>query len=87
MSRPTIRDVAALAGVSHQTVSRVINESEQVRPQTRARVSEAIAQLSYQPSAVAQSMAKGRTGMLACIAQSARFYIFEHYRRGTNGRS
>lgn len=76
MSRPTIRDVAALAGVSHQTVSRVINESEQVRPQTRARVSEAIAQLSYQPSAVAQSMAKGRTGMLACIAPNLLDFTF-----------
>ena len=76
MSRPTIRDVAALAGVSHQTVSRVINESEQVRPQTRARVSEAIAQLGYQPSAVAQSMAKGRTGMLACLAPNLLDYTF-----------
>jgi DNA-binding LacI/PurR family transcriptional regulator len=45
--RPTIRDVAALAGVSHQTVSRVINGDDTVRPQTRARVLQTIEQIDY----------------------------------------
>lgn len=75
-SRTTIRDVAALAGVSHQTVSRVINESEQVRPATRAKVAEAIAHLGYQPNAVAQSMATGTTAMLACLAPNLLDYTF-----------
>lgn len=67
-SRVTIRDVAALAGVSHQTVSRVINASERVNPETRARVEAAIATLNYQPNDIARSMARGRTRTLACIS-------------------
>ncbi|MBN2147539.1 MAG: LacI family DNA-binding transcriptional regulator [Anaerolineales bacterium] len=64
----TIRDVAARAGVSHQTVSRVINKSERVTPETLARVEAAIAELGYQPNAIARSMAKGRSRTLACIS-------------------
>ena len=45
-----IFDVARLAGVSHQTVSRVLNDLPNVRPATRARVEQAIAQLRYSPS-------------------------------------
>lgn len=75
-TRVTIRDVAAHAGVSHQTVSRVINDSEQVSPETRARVEAAIQELAYQPSAIAQSMAKGRTGMLACLSPNLTDYTF-----------
>ncbi|MCA9971636.1 MAG: LacI family DNA-binding transcriptional regulator [Anaerolineales bacterium] len=75
-ARVTIRDVAAQAGVSHQTVSRVINDSERVSPETRARVEAAIQALNYQPNAIAQSMAKGRTGMLACIAPNLTDYTF-----------
>ena len=44
-----IFDVARLAGVSHQTVSRVLNDLPNVRPATRARVEQAIAQLRYSP--------------------------------------
>lgn len=75
-SRVTIRDVAAHAGVSHQTVSRVINGHERVTAETRARVEEAIAALDYQPNAIARSMARGRTGMLACIAPNLTDYTF-----------
>ena len=64
----TIRDVAALAGVSHQTVSRVINKQERVSDETRQRVETAIAELGYQPNAIARSMARGRTFTLACIS-------------------
>ncbi len=75
-SRVTIRDVAAHAGVSHQTVSRVINGSQRVRPETRMRVEASIADLGYQPSAIARSMARGRTGILACIAPNLTDYTF-----------
>jgi DNA-binding LacI/PurR family transcriptional regulator len=75
-SRITIRDVAAEAGVSHQTVSRVINQSGLVSVQTRQQVETAIAQLGYQPNAVARSMARGRTGVVACIAPNLTDYTF-----------
>jgi DNA-binding LacI/PurR family transcriptional regulator len=75
-SRVTIRDVAAHAGVSHQTVSRVVNQSERVSPATRARVELAIDELGYRPNAIARYMAKGRTGTLACIAPNLTDYTF-----------
>jgi LacI family repressor for deo operon, udp, cdd, tsx, nupC, and nupG len=74
--RVTIRDVAARAGVSHQTVSRVINDSARVRPETRARVMEAIAELGYHPNALARSMARGRSHTVACIAPNLTDYTF-----------
>ena len=73
-SRPTIRDVARQAGVSHQTVSRVINGSEEVLPETRALVEAAIEQMGYRPSAIARSMARGRTHTLACISPNLTDY-------------
>ena len=63
----TIRDVARLAGVSSMTVSRVINESQRVRPETRRRVEEAIAELGYVPSSLARGLSRRRTGTLAVI--------------------
>lgn len=75
-SRPTIREVAARAGVSHQTVSRVINGSERVSTDTRERVEKAITELGYQPNAIARSMARGRTYTLACIAPNLTDYTF-----------
>ena len=75
-SRVTIRDVAKAAAVSHQTVSRVINGDAAVTPETRARVEAAIAELNYQPSAIARSLADGRTHTLACIAPNLTDYTF-----------
>ena len=76
-SHPTIRDVAREAGVSHQTVSRVINESAEVLPETRAKVEVAIKSLGFVPNAIARSMAHGRTHTLACIAPNQ----YEHAAR------
>jgi DNA-binding LacI/PurR family transcriptional regulator len=73
---PTIRDVARLAGVSHQTVSRVINKRENVAPETQERVEAAIHKLGYSPSAIARSMAHGRTHTLACISPNLTDYTF-----------
>ena len=75
-SAVTIRDVAALAGVSHQTVSRVINGYERVNPDTRQRVQAAIDQLGYQPNVIARSMALGRTYTLACIVPNLVDFTF-----------
>lgn len=75
-SRVTIRDVAVLAGVSHQTVSRVINDNERVNPETRSRVEAAITELGYQPNAIARFMSQGRTTTLACISPNLTDYTF-----------
>jgi LacI family transcriptional regulator, galactose operon repressor len=63
----TIRDVARLSGVSPMTVSRVINESERVSPETRRRVERAIAELGYVPSRLARGLSRRRTGTIALI--------------------
>jgi DNA-binding LacI/PurR family transcriptional regulator len=68
--------VAREAGVSHQTVSRVINASEDVLPETRAQVEEVIQRLGYRPSAIARSMARGQTHTLACISPNLTDYTF-----------
>lgn len=81
-SRMTIRDVAALAGVSHQTVSRVINNSERVKPETRQRVENAIQELKYSPNAVARSMARGRTYTLACISPNLTDFTYASFIEG-----
>lgn len=62
-----IFDVARLAGVSHQTVSRVINEMPNVRPATRARVEQAIAQLHYSPSPAARALVTRRTRTIGLV--------------------
>ena len=75
-SSVTIRDVAALAGVSHQTVSRVINGVERVSPETRQRVQKAIEALGYTPNAIARFMSRGRTHILACFSPNLTDYTF-----------
>lgn len=62
-----IFDVARLAGVSHQTVSRVLNNVPSVRPATRARVEQAIAQLRYSPSPAARALVTRRTRTIGLV--------------------
>ena len=61
MSKPTVFDVAAVAGVSIKTVSRVVNREPHVRPATRDRVVKAIAALDYRPSQAARNLANRRS--------------------------
>ncbi|RZU32147.1 LacI family DNA-binding transcriptional regulator [Blastococcus saxobsidens] len=60
----TMRDVAALAGVSAKTVSRVFNDDPHVLPGTRARVTDALRELRYVPNSLAQSFRNGRPPVL-----------------------
>jgi len=62
-----IFDVARLAGVSHQTVSRVVNDLPNVRPATRLRVEEAIKQLRYRPSTAARALVTKRSRTIGLI--------------------
>src|ERR1700752_1700853 len=70
--RATIKEVAAVAGVSTQTVSRVINERPDVSPATRTRVQEVIKALSYQPSALARSLISQRSHTLGVVIAGLR---------------
>jgi DNA-binding LacI/PurR family transcriptional regulator len=60
-------DVARLAGVSHQTVSRVLNDHANVRPQTRERVLEAMRELDYQPNSAARTLVTRRSNTLGIV--------------------
>jgi LacI family transcriptional regulator len=66
--RVTIREVAQAAGVSTQTVSRVLNYRPDVAPDTVARVREVIAELSYSPNLLARGLTQGRTHLLGVVA-------------------
>ena len=67
VSVPTIGDVAALAGVSSATVSRVLNSPSQVGKERRARVEAAIQQLNFVPLAAAQTLKSGRSMTVGAI--------------------
>ena len=69
-----IFDVARLAGVSHQTVSRVINGLPNVRPATKERVEQAIAQLRYSPSPAARALVTRRTRTIGLITPGVSDY-------------
>ncbi len=58
-ARPTLRDVAARAGVSFKTVSRVINSEPGVRPETAARVQQAVSDLGFRRNQMASSLKRG----------------------------
>ncbi len=75
-SRVTIHDVAKRAGVSFQTVSRVMNERPDVALETRMRVLNAIDELGYQPSAVARSLVKKKTNVLGLLTIDFEDYFF-----------
>lgn len=70
----TIKDVAKLAGVSTQTVSRVINSRPDVSPQTRARVKQVIKELEYSPNVLARSLSRGRTNTFGVVGFGLGYY-------------
>src|SRR5690606_3685137 len=62
-----IRDVAKAAGVSRQTVSRVINNHPSLRPETRERVLAVIEELNYRPNRIARALGTRRTQTIGVI--------------------
>jgi DNA-binding LacI/PurR family transcriptional regulator len=67
-------DVAKLAGVSHQTVSRVVNGSAHVRPETRRRVLAAMGELDYRPNPAARALVTGRSRTLGVVSFDTKLY-------------
>src|SRR5690554_3956114 len=71
--RPTIKQVAAAAGVSTQTVSRVINNRPDVSPETRERIQKIIDEMGYQPSALARSLIQQRSYTLGVVTAGLKY--------------
>src|SRR5512138_1451800 len=67
-------DVAELAGVSHQTVSRVLHDSPHVREETRERVLSAMRQLEYRPNTLAQALVTGRSRTFGVVSFDTAMY-------------
>ncbi|MFE9425613.1 LacI family DNA-binding transcriptional regulator [Kitasatospora sp. NPDC006697] len=67
-------DVAKLAGVSHQTVSRVLNGAPHVRPDTRERVLAAIRELDYRPNSAARALVTRRSQTLGVVSFDSTLY-------------
>ena len=82
--RPTLRDVAALAGVSFKTVSRVVNGEPGVSPGVSGRVREAADQLGYRPNAAATALrrADGRTATFGVLLEDSGNPFFASLLRG-----
>lgn len=72
MTRPTIRSVAARAGVSKSLVSLVLQDSPKVSPERRAAVLAAMDELGYRPDPTARSLAQGRTRAIGLVLDDLR---------------
>ena len=84
--RVNIKDVSRVAGVSIKTVSRVINKERYVRPATRARVEEAMAELGFQPSQAARALAGGKSFQIALVCSNPGPYYLHGLIAGLRGR-
>jgi DNA-binding LacI/PurR family transcriptional regulator len=71
---PVMADVARLAGVSHQTVSRVLNDHPNVAAPTRTRVLAAIRELNYRPNSAARALASKRSKTLGVVSFDTTLY-------------
>ncbi len=67
IDKPTIRDVARLAGVGVGSVSRVVNKHAAVKPKTREAIERVIAEIGYEPDTIAGSMRRETTHTVGCV--------------------
>lgn len=74
----TISQVAKEAGVSSQTVSRVINNRQEITPETRRHVQDVIKRLGYRPNAIARSLSQRRSQTLGVAASGLEYYGPSH---------
>jgi DNA-binding LacI/PurR family transcriptional regulator len=75
-AHPTLEAVAAHAGVSRATVSRVVNGTPGVRPELRERVARSVAALGYVPNSAARSLVTRRTGAVAVVIAEPETRVF-----------
>src|ERR671931_30972 len=75
-AQPTLEEVAALAGVSRATVSRVVNGSPRVSAEARSLVQRAVAQLGYVPNRAARSLVTRRTDSIALVMSEPEDRVF-----------
>jgi len=73
LQKVTIKDIARMCNVSTQTVSRVINKRPDVSPDTREAIERAIAEMGYQPSALARSLVQQRSYTLGVIIAGLKY--------------
>lgn len=77
-SAPTIKDVAAVAGVSYRTVSNVVNGHRYISDATRGKVETAIAELGYRPQLAARQLRSGRSNLLTLSVPFVSHPYFAH---------
>ncbi len=80
----TIRDVAKKAGVSRQTVSRAINNKEEISPETRSRILEIAREMGYRPSGIARSLKTNRTLTIGLVVPDIANPFFAEVVRGAS---
>jgi LacI family transcriptional regulator len=80
--KPTINDIARIAGVSKKTVSRVINRSPLLTAETRERVEAVIAELGYVPNPQARALALGRNFLLGLIHDNPNAQMVLNFQEG-----
>ncbi len=86
----TLKEVAALAGVSRSAVSRCFTEGASVSPATRIKITEAAEQLGYRPNALASSLTTGRTKLIGLVSNNFHnpifLQVFDLFTRGLQER-
>jgi LacI family transcriptional regulator len=85
-SRPTIKEVSKIAGVSFKTVSRVLNNEKHVSEETRRRVEEVVARLNFRPSHAARTLAGRRSFQVALLYDNPSPYYVYHVQSGAQQR-
>jgi len=71
---PNIRDVARLAGVSYQTVSRVLNDSPSLKGSTKQRVLDVIQEIGYRPNQAARALVTSKSRTIGILSTQAAYY-------------
>src|SRR5690349_6681954 len=82
MSTITIKDVAAIVGVSPSTVSRVLSNNSMIAPETRKKVLEAIKDLDYRPNALARGLRSRNTNTIGLMIPDITNSFFAELSKG-----